>query len=119
MDILLLRIRVPKRTRWAPHDHAHQILMVDKVKKSIARVEALPGGEERLREVITLFNDLIAQPILLASSHVFRAMAVHKMDECAAWVKNNSTRFEDKFQDTEGRFHELLTELHDHPLYED
>jgi hypothetical protein len=119
MDVLLLRIRVPKRTRWAPHDEAHHILMVEKVKKSLARVERCPGGEERLREVITLFNDLIAQPILLASSHVFRTMAVLKMDECAAWVKNNKTRFEDEFRDTEDRFHELLTELHDHPLFQE
>lgn len=118
-NITLLRITVPKRTRWAPHDEQHKKLIYDKTMKAIKHMETLPDGEERLRAFITLYNDLIAQPIMVASYGSFRAGLSHKLDELQAWAKTNTSVFEDELAETSHQFHELLCEIHDHPLYRD
>jgi hypothetical protein len=117
---LMLTIRVPKRTRWAPYDEAHKNLFMEKVAKSLAHAQRLPIGEARFRGTIILFNDIIAQPLCLASAPKFREVCLTKMEEMEGYMKNHpETRYEDEFCETSYQWHELLTELHDHPLYKE
>lgn len=117
---LMLTIRIPKRTRWAAHDEPHQSLFKQKARDSLKHLERLPEGERRFRAAIIFFNDIIAQPVFLASHSTFRNVAVKKFEEIEAWFKANPrTRFEDEFLETNYQWHELMTELHDHPLYKE
>ena len=115
-----LTIRIPKRTRWAPFDDAHKELFREKVKSSLEHLDKLPLGERRFRGAIILFNDIIAQPLYLASVPSFRAVAANKMEEIEAYAKAHSeSRYQDEFREMAYQWHELMTEIHDHPLYKE
>jgi hypothetical protein len=115
---LVLTIRIPKRTRWAPHDEEHKNLFVEKTRSSLEHIGRLPSGEKRFRGAIIFFNDIIAQPMVLAMNPSFRGVAALKFQEMEEWFKAHpETRYEDEFMETSYQFHELMTELHDHPLY--
>lgn len=117
---LMLTIRIPKRTRWAVHDEPHQTLFKEKARHSLKHLERLPEGERRFRAAIIFFNDIIAQPVFLANHPTFRGVAVKKFEEIESWFKANPhTRFEDEFLETNYQWHELMMELHDHPLYKE
>jgi hypothetical protein len=117
---LMLTIRVPKRTRWAPYDDAHVSVFKEKTRHSLEHMSRLPEGEKRFRAAIIFFNDLIAQPACLASHPSFRQVAINKLEELEAWFKAHpETRYEDEFVETNYQWHELMTELHDHPLYKE
>lgn len=117
---LMLTIRVPKRTRWAPHDDAHLSVFKEKTRRSLEHMGRLPEGEKRFRAAIIFFNDLIAQPACLASHPSFRNVALKKLEEVEAWFKAHpETIYEDEFTETSYQWHELMTEIHDHPLYKE
>lgn len=117
---LMLTIRIPKRTRWAPHDEEHKNLFVEKTRSSLEHIGLLPKGEKRFRGAIILFNDIIAQPMVLAMNSSFRGVAALKFQELEEWFKEHPrTRFADEFTETNYQWHELMAELHDHPLYKE
>lgn len=119
-DPSTLRIQTPRRKRWVAHSE-------EDIKYTAARVERRLDSIERAAEIadeeIEIFLQamriLLAQPATLAARVELRNTIIHKVDELNKIVLSTESEHEDSFVEMAYAFGDLLSEIHDHPLYKD
>ena len=116
---LSLRIKLPKRTRWPAYDERAKEAIVAKTRRGLSEVEATKGRSERLRLVVELYHELIAQPLLLATHPTFRLTAINRREEISQEVRNSPTSYDEEWFEVEYAWDNLMAELPDHPLYKE
>ncbi len=114
-----LRIKLPKRTRWPAYDeHAKQVI-VEKARRGLNTAESIRNRSEKLRIIVELYHELIAQPLLLASHPTFRLTAINRREEISREVRDKSTSYDEDWFEVEYAWDNLMAELPDHPLYKE
>jgi hypothetical protein len=117
---MTLTIQIPKRTKWPPHEKEHIDAFISKASKSLNEINDMCFcGHRRFKAAIILFNTIIAQPAVLASSMKFRNVVLAKLEEVNAYVNNNDTDYFEEYEDMADRFWKLMEEIHNHPLYKE
>jgi len=115
---IYLTIQIPKRTTWPAHDRQHITGFIEKTGRHLKEIDEMSfSHHKRVKAAICLFNGIIAQPAVLASNLRFRSVVLQKLEEIRTFVRDNDTGYEDEFEDMEERFHELMEQLHNHPLF--
>lgn len=119
-DPSTLRIKTPRRKRWAAHSE-------EEIKRTAARVErrldsiecAASIADEEIETFLDAMCILFAQPATLAARVELRNTIIHKVDELNKHVLATDSEHEERFVEMAYAFGDLLSEIHDHPLYKD
>jgi hypothetical protein len=119
-DPSTLRIQKPRRQRWASHDSDEITHATKRVHRKMDEFNAIAGStEKRVKVFLQIMEIICAQPALIAQYPPMRNVVIHKVDEFNAIVQSMESEHEEEFVEMTYAFGDLLSELHDHPLYKE
>jgi hypothetical protein len=116
----MLRIKTPRRHRWASHADEDIQFATRCFQDKLAVFNSYKGNtEQQIKTFISIIRILYDQPALIAKSESLRAMTIRKVDEFNHIVQSMDSKHLDEFVEMTYAFGDLLSELPDHPLYKD
>lgn len=114
-----LRITIPRRSRWAPYHDSAVRECRDYLAHKLNKFEEITDRDEKIVAFIDLIRSFCHQPVMLAAYPVFRGVAAAKVDEITKDVLQNYTPHEEAYVEATYAFGDLMSEIHDHPLYKE
>lgn len=112
-----LRIKIPRRQRWAPHDDEAIRESTDKLRDHLDSFELIEDRDDKILAFISLLSCFCQQPALLAAFPLLRQRAIEKVESIGRDIANTYTPHEQEYLEASSGFGELISEIHDHPIY--